>query len=186
METLRPVDEQLHGLSLDAAKCFDMIHRVQAVDQCRNLGMDPMVLRGLVGMWCGATRHVAMAGYLDPVGFSSANGVPQGCPLSALVCNVVVHHWAQCVGYTGAQPWAYIDDRYVLARSAACLAQAWRASCDWEREQKWVLNVSKSGQFTCPVRAREHLCHDKGMLPQVDSVACLGVDVISHFKGKAS
>ena len=184
METLRPADVQMHGLSLDAAKCFDMIHRRQAIQHCQHIGLDPRVLRGLIGMWQGATRHVAMAGYLDPVGFRSSNGVPQGCPLSALVCNIVVHHWAQCVAGTCAQPWAYIDDRYIVASSADGLDRAWRASQDWERQQKWVLNIAKSGHFASPAHARGCLMHDDHQIPYVEDLVCLGVDVVSHYKGK--
>ena len=167
---------QIHALSLDASKCFDRITYPSAIDACRALALPDDLISTFASFWVGHQRQFSAGSYLDCESFSVLNGVPQGCPFSALVCNALVNCWGALVRVEGCDFSAFLDDRYILANSAERLQKGWMTSCQWERDCGWVVNPAKSSYLSYP--PSETIIQSDGVnVPAVKHLVSLGVDV---------
>ena len=106
-------------------------------------------------------------------------GVPQGCALSAYLCNILVTSWSERVAATGAIPEAYLDDRTMYAATARQLEEAWNESTSWDLEHKWSLNRANTIVACAPKRATIALTHCDGT-PVVEKKA---VKILGHQVG---
>ena len=140
----------LHMLSLDASKCFDRITFESASREGRRCGLPSRLLGTLLGFWSVMIRSFSVGGYLDEVALLPQNGVPQGCPLSALLCNTIVQDWHGAIEHTPCHTGAFLDDRVLWAHNHPDLLSGWEKSLEWERLQGWVLNTSKSCHIQVP------------------------------------
>ena len=86
----------LHLLSLDASKCFDRITYPSAAAAAAKRGIPTRMICVLIMFWHSLRRFLSVGSYLDVQPVIHYNGVPQGCPISALICNCIVLGMAQC------------------------------------------------------------------------------------------
>ena len=108
--------EDLSGLILDYAKCFDKLPHKIMLKLAEEAGAHARLLGPLKDMYDRIRRRFKMAGGLGTE-FIATNGILQGCPWSVILLNLLVSIWAQAVeAETGAKARAYADDNTVLGR----------------------------------------------------------------------
>ena len=103
--------EELHGSSLDYAKCFDKVP-VEIVLKIAELqGMSDKLVVPLRSLYASLTRRFKFGGGVGEA-FAATNGIVQGCLLSVALLNILVNVWAQAVkqGTDGVQPACFADD----------------------------------------------------------------------------
>ena len=167
---------QTHLANLDAAKCFDYTSRSGALRSARDRGLPHRLLGVLIAFWTRTARFLSAGGHVDKTPLRTYNGIPQGCPISALICNCIVHEWLQAVFHPRCIAFSFLDDRQILAPSHHLLLEVWQKSEEWASEQKWRLNVTKSHHVQVP-RTQDSIQSGQEPLPKVDNTQVLGVDV---------
>ena len=80
------------GMSIDYVKCFDLIPQAVVLALALELGMDPGVARALGAMYKQLRQAFKVAGCLG-AWWRATNGIPQGCPLSVILVNVLTTIW---------------------------------------------------------------------------------------------
>ena len=167
---------QANFLNLDAAKCFDYISMAGALQASAQCGLPLRLLGALASYWSGLTRHLSAGGHVDRVGIRPWNGIPQGCPLSALICNCIMHTWLEAVSHPQCISFSFLDDRQMLSTDPDILRECWEKSERWTHTQKWRLNVDKSHHMQAP-RDQNRVLSQNSPLPKPWATQILGVDV---------
>ena len=162
----------LYGAALDASKCFDRIRWLKVFQLLLSWDVPTPVVKALSLFYLSHDRHTVINGTIDPVKWDVCAGLLQGCPLSILCAVARVATWHQSIPREVTAQ-SYIDDRLLLGASPDSLNAAWRASEDWNEENGWQVNVSKSLCFSSEAVPRQ--------LPlQVQtSFAYLGHDIVT-------
>ena len=111
-------------VTLDAVKCFDNISQPQVLAEALRAGVPANIVRCLSAFYQRLTRVLTYGGFVDMWSYHPSVGVPQGCALSAYLCNVLVSGWADRIGEV-AVPEAYLDDRTIYAKRPEDLGDAW-------------------------------------------------------------
>ena len=130
--------------TLDAVKCFDRIGQEGVLRSARTFGLPNDAVRCLCGFYQGIQRVLTFGGLVDLWCFHPTVGIPQGCALSAYLCNILVSSWADSIEASRAVPEAYLDDRTIYARTMPQLMAAWEQSQKWDLAMGWRLNQSKT------------------------------------------
>ena len=115
-------------LSLDASKCFDKIHQLGAMQTSLQYGIPQYTIQPLSAFLLQVERHFSAAGLYDVQALRPTNGLLQRDPLSVVICNILVSSWAKEISEASAEPFAYIDDRTIIAHQPSDLEKAWQAS----------------------------------------------------------
>ena len=165
-------------LTIDASKCFDRIERCSALGAASALGIPKTLLRALGMFWRQLERRFSVGGFLSSSVVTAANGLPQGDPLSVLLTNCVVEGWVRMLSPLDARLCAYIDDRTVLTTSEAQMREAWSLTHRWEKQEHWQMNVGKSAIGHVGKGAGPILEHGGQVLPEVEVMKLLGVEVL--------
>ena len=113
----RPTDV----LSIDAVKCFDRIRQCQVLDYAKRFRFCTNTLRQLAGFHFSVQRILSYSARLDRFAYHPGVGIPQGCALSACLCNVLMHDWTQRTLSAQGTPSVFIDDRAISAASSESL-----------------------------------------------------------------
>ncbi|CAK0878928.1 unnamed protein product, partial [Prorocentrum cordatum] len=115
-------------LSLDLEKCYDWMDLHILLELTNHLGLDI----------CGHPTDVVLQG-------DNLVGVPQGCPMACILCNLTSIMWHLAVerAVPTATLFSYIDDRFILAHSWQELADALAATREIDRAIGPDLNVPK-------------------------------------------
>ena len=166
----------LHMVSIDASKCFDRIRYPSASQAALHSGMAPRLVGLLLGFWTQLRRFFSANGFLDGCGIEPCNGIPQGCPLSALVCNCLVQQWHCHVSGPRCRALAYLDDRHLWADAHQDLSESWKKSKEREREHGWVAHPQKCAHIQSHPD-RQTLAHEDAVVPKKEHIVTLGVDI---------
>ena len=167
---------EMHWANIDAAKCFDRLSMVRAAEAAADFGLPVRLVTTLVSYWTSVERYLSLASYIDVSPVLPRNGIPQGCAVSAVVCNCMIQQWHDCVMRTQCMPSAFIDDRYISAPDPQTLEEGWRASTMWEDRQGWKINVSKSAHIQHPC-SHHVLARNDDVMPKPKHFVSLGVDL---------
>ena len=180
--------QEVYVLSIDAVKCFDRIQQGQALEEARTFGFDPSCLRLLAGFYKGARRVLSYSGALDLFSFHPGRGVPQGCALSACLCNILVSGWARRMRQHGVIPGAFLDDRTICADQPGPLLQAWQESLAWDSEYGWLSHQQKTCLAFAPRNAAPpELMHSLSKpVRTASSIQTLGHDVPFRYQQHGS
>ena len=123
-------EKELHAAYLDTSKCFDMLKVEDLMGIATRLGFSSRVAGAMQQWYRGHSRSVLVRGWLQP-GFRTSRGIPQGCPLSVLLCTVWNSTWSSHIpALLGGNPcdiWScstYMDDFAVMAPSTQQLQLA--------------------------------------------------------------
>ena len=169
-------------LTLDAVKCFDKISQEGVLREARSFGLPDEVVRSLAAFFRSITRVITYAGHVDIWGFHPTVGIPQGCALSAFLCNVLVSGWAYQVA-VHATPEAYLDDRTMYARTPGELHAAWVSSQVWDLQHGWTLNHAKTAlAMTHPDEEVQFTFDDGQPLAKQDCILTLGHQIPFSFR----
>ena len=169
-------------LTLDAVKCFDKISQEGVLREARSFGLPDEVVRSLAAFYRSITRVITYAGHVDIWGFHPTVGIPQGCALSAFLCNVLVSGWADKVA-AHATPEAYLDDRTMYARTPGELHAAWVCSQEWDLQHGWTLNQAKTAlAMTHPDDEVQFTFDDGQPLAKQDCILKLGHQIPFSFR----
>ena len=76
----------LFGVNLDYVKCFDLIPQAVVLRVGQVLGMEPGIVRALMGMYRQLRRAFKVSGCLGSW-WRATNGILQGCPLRVILIN---------------------------------------------------------------------------------------------------
>ncbi|NLS79494.1 MAG: RNA-directed DNA polymerase [Chloroflexi bacterium] len=102
-------------LDADVDECFDSLDHALLMDFVREDLSDPIILR-LVEQWL-------LAGRLNP---DLPRGIPLGCVISPLLCNIYLHRLDEELIWLGHLPVRYADDFCVFCRTREGAERAWR------------------------------------------------------------
>ena len=106
---------------LDQRQCFDRLHGQNFKAVARKLGIE--ALEHVLDIYLGLERHL----YLDcsPTQWilkgGGLTGIPQGCPLACVICNLSAIVWLHAVATVPKSPedevvaFSFLDDRLVFA-----------------------------------------------------------------------
>lgn len=131
-------DEGLRfALRTDIKDCFPSIPRELALEQFADLVSDDAI-SAVVGQF-GRRRYRAPTG-----GWRTLAGVPQGCPLSPVLANLVLRHLDSALSLEGFPVVRYGDDLLVAAASAADAAAADRLVRGWVERLGMEVNEQKT------------------------------------------
>ena len=119
-------------------KFFDMLQPPRIGQLLLDAGMCPED----VGLWLALYsqhEHVFRVGRtVDSVALKPERGVLQGCPLSLLSSNLLIHRWCLAIEAVGVKPCAFVDDREVEAPDCSTLQAAVDASRQFNRDEGLV------------------------------------------------
>ena len=103
--------EEISGLSLDFEKAFDRIPHEHIFQLAQIAGLPAHLVDCLKAAYGKLQRHFRIGPFIGE-GFSSTNGILQGCPLSIILLNLIMHVWAEGVSAEcpGCNPQCYADD----------------------------------------------------------------------------
>lgn len=105
LEEVRRARADGHGwvAETDIAACFDSIPHRRLLDELAIWIEDPAWLR-VIALWLGATPW-------------RRRGIPQGAPVSPLLCNLYLHPFDRAMEAAGHRAIRYADDLVICARS---------------------------------------------------------------------
>ena len=150
--------QELLGLKLDKAKCFDRIIPSFAACLMLAFGIDRKLVAIFTKLYDGLHRHLSFKCWCSPVATHAANGIAQGDSLSLVAINVYSKVW---VIFMDLLPevvaMAYIDDAYLWAHLeyASVLATAVEMTRFWDQLSGQLLNDAKCVVWGTSTRARK-------------------------------
>ena len=158
IDTALHAGQDLIGVKLDKAKCFDRIVPSITCALFLALGLPKGFVNIFAKMYRGFRRHLCYKGWMNPHHTTAANGVAQGCSLSLIAINVhtkVWIHMLECLPEITVK--AYIDDAYLWTRihNIALLSQAVQATRLWDMLIGQKLNDGKSIVWGTSTSARQ-------------------------------
>ena len=111
------------GISFDLRKAFDHIPTDLLIKVLEVRGCAPCILRPLSGLYRQMQRRFRLRGVLGPA-FSSANGIPQGDPLSPVCLNALLSVWLEALAASSVAGTArsFADDLSVLCTGGSVQA----------------------------------------------------------------
>ena len=109
--------EELSGLSLDFQKAFDRVPHEHVFELARAAGLPHHIVNALASCYKNLNRHFKVGAFIGE-GFKSTNGILQGCALSVVLLNLLMHVWAEGVAAEcpGACPTCYADDASTVSK----------------------------------------------------------------------
>ena len=133
-------------LSLDQKQCFDRLHISMLHELASRAGLPPAAFHAL-RLYARLDRFLFIDG--QPIGhvISGDNlcGIPQGCPLAALFCNLTSAAWEIHLNHVVPQftCLSYLDDRLCFASDAKLFEQVLAATAEIDAAFGPELNKSK-------------------------------------------
>ena len=176
---------QLTGASLDTEKCFDSVS-LHSVRCLLHRAHAPQFMFRVVDLWEQLERHVWL---LDgPTGItiraSRQRGLPQGDPLAPWALNLVMATWIWALPTLDLVR-VFLDDRCLLHRSVADLAEALRITRDFDAAFGLTVHPKKSCRFYVG-EPQDDPSHYWSCLPLKVSVKYLGVQLETDPGGSLS
>ena len=174
-------------LTLDQSKCFDRIS-LETLEAIVNHLQAPQ-LRATLKVYKKLSRVIFLDGEPSPYVLKTAVkdglvGIPQGCPLAPLFCNLLGHAWTQCIKQRlpNALKFSYLDDRLLIAHSWQELSDALEHTIKFDEAVGPVLNhkkcacttVGRAGQV--PVKRPAHVLPN---IKQSKVIKYLGIDLLT-------
>ena len=100
------------------SKAFDRVPVHILLSLASELGVSEGIVSALSGMYKQLKRRWKVGPFVGEE-FESTNGILQGCPLSVVLLNMMVHIWVKAVEHhePNAMPSAYADDLQATART---------------------------------------------------------------------
>jgi len=180
--------QELSGMSLDYSKCFDRVPIEIVLEVAERCGMDAGIMRAMRAMYKQLRRRFVLNGAVGKP-FQSTNGILQGCPLSIVFLNLLVHTWATAVKEEApeADPSGYADDTGAVVESAADLQPVANTTDEFAKLTGQKLNVEKSKCWSTASEGESALGElqlDGGHFAVVKSLRCLGAHLRATKGGK--
>ena len=180
--------DRLFVLTLDQSKCFDTISLDTLETVANHLGATP--LQTAVANYRKLSRHMFLGGEPTPFVIHShivggLAGIPQGCPLAPILCNLLGHAWILQMRRTipHATCLCYLDDRLLLADSWSDLDKGLAATILFDKATGPTLNHQKCNCCQVVGSRRPALKKPAHVLAGITTSKCikyLGVDLIAQ------
>ena len=175
---------ELFVLSMDLEKCFDRLDLANLGRISDKLGLDSC--RHTIRNYQNLTRLLFVDSEPSDVWLHGDNlvGIPQGCPLSCILCNLASYSWHKVCAHEVPTSihYSYLDDRFVLARSWDELERIMQATTKLDASLGPVLNVAKCARGAVgPPRRRLPVCPQFFTLGRIDLKSAfryLGIDLV--------
>lgn len=151
-------NDDLVGVKLDKAKCFDRILPTHTCALFLAFGLPKSFVSFYLRIYQGLHRHMAYKGWVSPIATTAPNGVVQGCSLSLLAINVHTKVWVHLLELLpGLSMRAYVDDAYIWCKlhNIAVLTQAVQVTRHWDELIGQKLNDNKSTIWGTSTKARK-------------------------------
>ena len=174
--------EPLSGISLDYSKCFDRVPVDIVFSLAEHCGFDGGVLRAMRAMYKQLRRRFSLHGSVGEE-FRATNGILQGCPLSVVLLNLLVHTWAKALETEapGVDPFGFADDTGATASDSSLLEPAVATTAEFAKLTGQQLNAEKSKLWSTDAASEASglpaLCIDGGSFGVVRDLKCLGAHV---------
>ena len=98
---------------VDASKCFDKIDLKDALQSGLACGIEPALLKGLMGLYLSLRRHTSLRMYVDRNHWVTKQGILQGCAASVLLtCCILKRLQKLCT--PAVEGFSLIDDRLLI------------------------------------------------------------------------
>ena len=141
---------------LDASRCFDTLRYGDLLGVARRVGLSARVLAALGAFYADHERFVCVKGWLQP-GMKTLRGIPQGCPLSVLMCALWGLTWtsrtdAIMKSYPGQISGCacYLDDFSLGCQQASCMEECLGWTVEHFKMWNVQLNMEKSAIVVAP------------------------------------
>ena len=151
-------DEPIAGISLDFAKAFDRIPVHILLRLAKTIGVEEGIINAMTGMYQQMQRRWKVGPFIGEA-FTSMNGILQGCPLSVVLLNTLIHIWVCAVEELEptASPSAYADDLGAYAPTARAIKGVLRITQRFCELTGMLLKASKSAVWATSARLRAQL-----------------------------
>ena len=177
---------EVYVLTLDQSKCFDRINldALEAIVQKCNI----QSLRVGLHIYRQLSRIMFLHG--EPTAYVLKNptangliGIPQGCPIATIYCNLLAVVWLHRMQaiLPHATAFSYLDDRMILASSWSDLDAALQATIALDRSVGPELNAGKCACAHAPGAGRVRKKRPAGLLRGIkikNVIKYLGVDLL--------
>lgn len=150
--------DELVGIKLDKAKCFDRIIPSHTSALFLAFGLPKHFVNIFSKIYRGLHRHMSYKGWICPHCTNASNGVAQGCSLSLIAVNVQTKVWVHLLQHLPHVTMrAYIDDAYLWCRliHIAELDHAIQLTKHWDTLSGQKLNDGKSVAWGTTTNARK-------------------------------
>ena len=160
IDEARALRQDIIGVKLDKAKCFDRIIPSVTCALFLAFGLPKGFVNFFAKIYKGLHRHMCYRGWVNPQATTAANGVAQGCSLSLIAVNLHAKVWVLLIQHLpGLVIRAYIDDAYLWCRvqHLADLQQAIQITKLWDQLNGQKLNDSKSVVWGTSSQSRKQI-----------------------------
>ena len=162
IDVARASRQDLVGIKLDKAKCFDRLIPECTAALFLAFGLPKTLVSFFVRIYKGLKRHIAYKGWISPTATTAANGVVQGCSLSLVAVNVHTKVWVHLLETLPTLSMrAYVDDAYLWCKiqHLADLSTALQITSLWDELVGQRLNAAKSTVWGTSRVARHAVAH---------------------------
>ena len=148
----------LFGISLDYGKCFDRVPVNIVLDLALEAGLPPKLVTPLRSLYKKMVRRFRVGSGVGQE-FRATNGIIQGCPLSVVLLNLLVHVWVQAVKaeVPAALPFGYADDTGATSVEPTHIQKVLDITGQFAQVTGQVLNASKSHCWSTHASDRDQL-----------------------------
>ena len=168
------------GCYMDCSKCFDCLKFDDVIQLALRVGLSPRIARALLQWYHTQERYVSVKGFIQAA-IRPQRGIPQGCPLSVVMCLLWGQSWSSSVEHLlrehALSLWGcscYMDDLALLADNR----QALEVTLGFTRHHfsLWQvqLNEAKSSLLAND-KAKEQISFEDFHLLREDSYKLLGI-----------
>lgn len=158
IDSAKHEQQDLIGVKLDKAKCFDRLAPSITCALFLALGIPKGLVNLFAKMYRGLRRHLCYKGWMNPKHTTASNGVAQGCSLSLVAVNVHTKVWIHFLEHLPeVTVKAYVDDAYLWCKihNLAVLSQAVQVTKLWDQLIGQKLNDAKSTVWGTSTEARK-------------------------------
>ena len=158
------------GHSLDFSKAFDRVPREIVFHIAEAAGLPQGTLRALKAMYHQTTRRFRLPGDFVTAPFGGTNGVMQGCPISVVLMNMLMHIWCSVIEHeTQAEPQCFADDASATGTTVRAVKQAIKATSTFCKLTGMQLNIDKTHTWATTKSLRKQLASLEidGLTPKV-------------------
>ena len=114
IDVARDRKQELIGIKLDKAKCFDRLIPAFTASLFLAFGLPAFFVSVFLRMYDSLRRHIAYKGWINPISTTAPNGVVQGCSISLIAVNVHTKVWVHLLELLpDLSMRAFVDDAYI-------------------------------------------------------------------------
>ena len=185
IDVARDRKQELIGIKLDKAKCFDRLIPAFTASLFLAFGLPAFFVSVFLRMYDSLRRHIAYKGWINPISTTAPNGVVQGCSISLIAVNVHTKVWVHLLELLpDLSMRAFVDDAYIWChlQRIDVLSRAIELTRLWDEINGQKLNDSKSSIWGTTGTARKAVACAFPDMKLVHALDTLGTRIYTSDK----